>query len=241
MSQPEILTWSSKFKWNGTDGRGQPLTWNGTIQIERRNMAIHVSLGFAQYKDKDWLPFTAGVVLGLTGNADFPTPPVLAPALDGQRQVFEDALAKAAKGSEADTDAKNEARRVLEESLRMNAAYVEQKAGGVASKILSTGYLTTTHEHSPVAAMPKAQIKKILNSASGELLVLGQPIANAHAYEVQIKIAGGDWQPAGTFSQARRMVLKSLTPGTTYTVRLRAVGAGDNYGDWSDPVSHMST
>jgi len=204
-------------------------------------MAIHVSLGFAQYKDKELLPFTANVVLGLTSNPDFPTPPVLGPALNTQRQAFEDALGKADKGSEADTEAKDAARDVLEESLRVNAAYVEQKAGGVANKILSTGYLTTSHEHSPVAAMPKALIKEIINSASGELLVRGVPIDNAHAYEVQFKTAAGDWQLAGIFSQARRMVLKSLTPGTTYGIRFRAVGAADNYGEWSDPVSHICT
>ena len=241
MSQPEILTWSSSYKWNGKDGRGQPLTWNGTIQIERRNMAIHVSLGFARLNDKDFLPFVTGVVLGLTNNADFPAPPVLAPALDAHRKIFEDALAQSAKGSEADTAAKDDARAVLEDDLRVNAAYVEHTASGVASKITSTGFLTTTHEHSPMATMTKAQIIEIINEASGALLVRGQPMANAHSYEAQIQIAGGVWQPAGTFSQARRMVLRGLTPGTTYTIRIRAVGAGDNYGEWSDPVSHICT
>ena len=241
MSQPEPLTWSSKFKWNGKNGLGQPLTWNGTFQNERINMAIHVSLGFAQLKGNDLLPFAANVVTGLTANADFPTPPVLATLLDTHRQAFEVALGKAIKGSVADTVAKDAARAVLVNDLRVNAAYVEQKAGGVATKITSTGYLVATHEHSPVATMPKALIKEILNSASSELLVRVEAIPNAHAYEAQIQSAGGAWQPAGTSSQARRIRLGGLTPGTTYHVRIRAVGAAESYGEWSDPVSHIAT
>jgi len=241
MSQPEPLTWSSKFKWNGKDGSGRPLTWNGTIQNERINMAIHVSLGFAKLKDSDLLPFAANVVTGLTGNADFPTPPVLATALSTERQAFEVALGKSLKGSVADTVAKDAARAVLVNDLRVNAAYVEQKAGGVATKITSTGYLIATHEHSPVATMTKALIKEIVNSASGELQVRVVAIPNAHAYEAQIQATGGAWQPAGTSSQARRITLRGLTPGTNYSVRVRAVGAGESYGEWSDPVSHIAT
>jgi hypothetical protein len=241
MSQPEIITWSSKFKWNGKDGRGQPLTWNGIIKNNRTNMAIHVSLGFAQLKDKELLPFTAGVVTGLTGNTACPTPPVTAIVLDGHRKIFEDALAKAAKGSVADTAAKDDARDVLVDDLRVDAAYVELKAAGVAATITSTGYLTITHDHNPVAIMPKAVIKQIINQASGQLLVRGQAIDNAYSFEAQIQNKDGTWQTVKIFSQVNRMLLENLTPGTTYTIRIRAIGANDGAGEWSDPVSHICT
>jgi hypothetical protein len=42
------------------------------------------------------------------------------------------------------------------------------------------------------------------------------------------------------FTQARRMVLTNLTPGTTYAVEVRAIGGSTGYSDWSDPVSHMA-
>ncbi len=241
MSQPEQLTWSSKFKWNGKDGRGQPLTWNGTYQNGRINMAIHVSLGFAQLKDKELLPFTAGIVTGLTGNAACPTPPVTATVLDGHRKIFEDALAKAFKGGVADTAAKDDARDVVVDDLRQDAAYVESKAGGVSATITSTGFLTMTHEHNPVATMPKAIIKQIINQASGRLLVRGQAIDNAYSFEAQIKNQDGTWQTVKIFSQVNHMLLENLTPGTTYTIRIRAIGANDSAGEWSDPVSHICT
>jgi hypothetical protein len=241
MSQPEQLSWKSKFKWNGKDGLNRELVWNGNYQNQRINMAIHVSLGFAKLKDKELIPFTAGVVTGLTGNTACPTPPVTAIVLDGHRKIFEDALAQSNKGSVDDTAAKDDARDVLVDDLRQDAAYVEQKAGGVASVITSTGFDVTTHEHNPVAIMPKAIIKQIINSASGQLLVRGQAIDNVHSLEAQIQIGTGPWQPAGTFTQARNILLLNLTPGTTYTVRIRAVGGNNTYGEWSDPVSHICT
>jgi hypothetical protein len=57
---------------------------------------------------------------------------------------------------------------------------------------------------------------------------------------VQIKSGTGNYQPAGVFTQARRMVLTNLIPGTTYTIQVRAVGGSTGHSDWSDPVSHMA-
>ena len=48
------------------------------------------------------------------------------------------------------------------------------------------------------------------------------------------------WQAAGVFTQARRVVLENLTPGTSYTLQARAIGGSTGYSDWSDPVSHMA-
>jgi len=44
----------------------------------------------------------------------------------------------------------------------------------------------------------------------------------------------------GQFTQGRRIVLKELTPGTTYNIQARAVGGSTGYSDWSDPISHMA-
>ena len=55
-----------------------------------------------------------------------------------------------------------------------------------------------------------------------------------------MKNGTGGFVPAGTFTQARRMVLTGLNPGQSYTVQIRAVGGSTGYSDWSDPVSHMA-
>ena len=235
MSQP--LTWSSNWKWN------QPgLVWNGTAPTDnpKRNMAIHVSLGFAKLKDTELSPFAVGVVTGLTGNATFTTPPVLAAALGTFQKNFEAALAKALKGSVADTGAKDEARENLVDALRQDAIYVEQLSQGDAAKIASSGYQTVSHAHSPRATMPKANIKHIKNVASGQMEVGVDAIDDAHAFEAHTQTGTGQWQWAAT-SSSRKVLIQNVTPGSTCNVRVRAVGAGNTYGDWSDPITHICT
>ena len=105
--------------------------------------------------------------------------------------------------------------------------------------LLSSGFEANNGpgSQSPLA---KPAILAILNEASTQLVVRGAAVNNAHAYEAQIKNGTGGWQPAGTFTQTRRLVLTNLTPGQTYTVQIRAVGGSTGYSDWSDPVSHMA-
>ena len=43
------------------------------------------------------------------------------------------------------------------------------------------------------------------------------------------------------FTQARRVVLTGLTPGTAYTLQVRAIGGSTGYSPWSEPVTHMAT
>lgn len=203
-------------------------------------MALHVSLGFAQLTDADLNNFAAGVVNGLTGNAGFPTPPVTPASLGAAQKAFESALAAANGGGVQQTAIKDASHDALIGLLRQEALYVQQQANGDPAKILSAGFQTAAAGHNPQSPMPKAVIVQISNETSGQLLVRLQPIANAHAYEGQSNTATNAWQPAGIYSQARRIVVGNLTPGTTYTFRFRAIGGSTGSGDWSDPVSHMA-
>ncbi len=209
MNQP--VTWKKSIKWNQ-----KGITWNGMIQTERANMAMHISLGFAQLTDSDLANFGDGVATGLTGNTDCPTPPVTAVVLAGHVTAFRDAIGKALKGSVADTEVKNDARAVLVDDLRVDGLYVEQKAGGVASKIEAAGYDYVTHGHAAKAAMPKADILKVINKGSGQLLVRVGTIDNVHSIEVQTKFGTGDWQTVLNTSRMHGILLTGLTPGTTY-------------------------
>jgi len=39
--------------------------------------------------------------------------------------------------------------------------------------------------------------------------------------------------------QARRILLKDLTPGTLYEIRVRAIGGSTGYSDWTLTTQHM--
>lgn len=78
------------------------------------------------------------------------------------------------------------------------------------------------------------------NGTSTQFIVRAQPVANAKSYEAQVKNGGG-WLPAGVFTQARRMEIDNLTPGSIYTVHVRAIGGSTGSSDWSTPQTCMAT
>lgn len=202
---------------------------------------IHVSLGFAQLTDAQLADFAIGVVNGLTANAaTFASPPVTPAALTTATTAFQNALAAAGGGGVAQTAAKDAAHDALLNLLRQEANYVQGVAGGDEPTILSSGFQAAAVGHSPQSPLVKPVITEIVNEASGQLLLRVKPVANAHAYEVQTSTGAGAWQAAGTFTQARRIVIPGLTPGTIYNVHVRAIGGSTGYSDWSDPVSHMA-
>jgi len=206
-------------------------------------MITHVSLGFAQLPDANLADFATGVHDGLLANAaTFTTPPVTPAALATATGAFSSALAAANKGSVAQTAAKDVAHDTLVNLLRQLAIYVEGKANGDANTIRLAGFeAVTASGRNPQSPLDKPSIVSIINEVSTQLLLRASSIQNAHAYEVQMQTAGGTWTATGTFTQARRIVIASLTPGTVYTFRIRAIGGSTGHSDWSDPVSHMAT
>jgi hypothetical protein len=200
---------------------------------------VKVSLAFAQSPDADLAAFAENIIESLTGNAAYPTPAVSVANLTTALTTFNNALAAAAQGGPTQTAAKNAARDALVALLRQEANYVQGVASDDLAKLLSSGFqnINTNRAQSPLDI---PSILEIDNEMSTQLAVSLQPVANARAYELQVKNGTGGFQPAGVFTQARKVVVTNLTPGATYTFQARAIGGSTGYSDWSDPVSHMA-
>jgi hypothetical protein len=154
---------------------------------------------------------------------------------------FTDAMAAAADGGKSQTIVKNAARAALIYALRQDALYVQTNGNNDPLTLLSSGYnlSSTNHAQSPLAA---PVIESITNAAPMTLAVRATPITNARAYEAQRSADGGlTWAYATTSTRARQITVPGLNPGTTYQIRLRAVGGSTGFSNWSDPVSHMAT
>jgi hypothetical protein len=198
-----------------------------------------VSLSFAQLSDAELGAFTENVIASLTGNAAYPTPIVAIPALTTAWQAFTDALAATINGGPQETAAKNAAREALTALLRQEAGYVQGVASDDLSVLLSSGFSNTSTNRAQTP-LDKPTVLEVLNEMSTQLVARLKPVANARAYEMQIRNGTGGFVSAGIFTKARRVVLTNLTPGGTYTIQGRAIGGSTGYSDWSDPVSHMA-
>jgi hypothetical protein len=207
---------------------------------------LRVSLAFATASDHS-LENTAGAVsANLYGNAAYPTPPVLKTALDAGITAFTGAIAAQEQGGTAATADKNNKREILIGLLRQLASYVQDNCNNDLATLLSSGFQASTSGRTPAPAIIAAPtITGIKNGNSGQLILRVTPVKNCRCYKVRYALIGaggtpGPWLDAGLFTDSRAIPINGLTPGSTYTFEVCAVGSGNQYSDWSDPVGHMS-
>jgi hypothetical protein len=181
------------------------------------------------------------VIDGMTGNAAFPTPPIDVADLTTYNTTLRTAITAADAGGPQQTAAKNKAYSTLTNALRKDANYVEIQSDNDLETLLSSGFdvVSTNRAQAP---LDQPVILEISNLATTQLLVRLQSILNAKSYQAQLATAAnGPWQEAGIYTQARRIVLLGLTPGTVYFVRVRAIGGATGYSEWSVPATLMAT
>ena len=201
---------------------------------------IRVALWFATYSDNDLNSFAILVIACLKSNALFPNLPVTIAALQALQVAFQASITAAAQGGTKDTAAKNEARDALISVLRQIAAYVQSLTPTLTlSQVLSSGYDVVSGGGTPG---PLAQPAITLdNSTSTQLAVyLNAAVSGAKAYQLQYSTGTGAWLEAGIFPNTRGILIHNLTPGTVYSVRVRAVGGSTQYSPWSNAISLMA-
>jgi hypothetical protein len=81
-------------------------------------------------------------------------------------------------------------------------------------------------------------VKVTFGDKTTELDLIWAPVAKAHSYELQYKLAGGTWTHAKV-SGSSSTTLKGLPTGALVQIRIRAIGPNDLEGEWSDPIEHL--
>lgn len=199
---------------------------------------LRVSHRYTRLSNTSFNIFAASVVIGMTNNPAYLNPLVPLDQLSLLQLDFEQKMLASVMGGPVSKAARNESRSALTDGLRRQGIYVQSVANGL-SMLLSSGYSAASQNRAQTQLL-KPWIRKILNEGTGKLLLRVSPIANARNYQVQVQVGGGEWQEAGIFPQARRMVVASLTPGTIYNLRVRALGGSTGYSEWSPVTSRMS-
>ena len=201
-------------------------------------MTLHVSLAFASLKDKELDDFATGVHDKMNGNASYPTPPATMAVLDTARSDFEKKVAKADSGGPPDTVIKDAARQTLIGILRQEANYVEGTCNNDLATLLSSGFEAANTERRRLP-LEQATSLVIRNGTTAQLIARVAPVKNTKLYEGRAKTATGDWMPSVFTGDSQHIIFDGLTPGTIYTIQVRALGGSTGQSDWSDPSSHM--
>ena len=202
-------------------------------------MGLRVSLGFAKMTDTEMDNFTQTVINGITGNAAFPTPPVTMANLQAARDDFTAKISAAQTGGPMETAAKNAQRQVILGMLNQLVLYVQMKCNDDLTTLLTSGFQAMSTNRAQVA-LGKPENMTVKNGNSGQLVAKVTPIPTTSLYEIRAKPDGGEWLGSAFSGDSQHITISGLTPGTNYTVQVRALGGLTGSGDWSDPITHIS-
>jgi hypothetical protein len=201
---------------------------------------VRVALSFATYSKDQLNSFAILAIVCLKNNLLFPNLPVAIAALSALQAAYQDAMNAAAMGGHKDTTVMLEARDALVAALRQIAAYI-QSLNLTESQVLTSGFDVIVWSKTKITIVAPTGIS-LDNSITTQLGVSLQAVAGAKAYYVQFSADGGKtWLDVGIWPNTKGIVITNLTPGTIYSVRIRAIGGSTQYGPWSATISLMAT
>ena len=208
--------------------------------MKTKQAPLRVLRNFYKYPGPQLVTFSSniGVSLDPTLFVNLPVAPKDIKAMSDDLNVK---LAATITGGTVETAAKDKSFDTLTGSLNSDANIVETVIGNDLEMLLATGFLpvSTNRSSSP---LDDTAIVSLLNNGTTQVLVQLLPVRNAKTYQVQTSTDGGKtWVEAGISTQARRIVIPNLVPGTTYAVRARAIGGSTGASNWTSPGSIMST
>jgi hypothetical protein len=200
--------------------------------------------GFAKVSDADVLSRGTHVQTSMTGNANFPNPPVDLAALKTALETFSALIAQSLDGSKKVIAEKRKQRQAVIKMLRLLGRYVEVNCKDDLSIFETSGFQPAPSKKTTTPPLTE-KIRKVQHGAnSGEITVWLKAVAKASSYEFRYAVANAGaatiWTTMPLSSVKAPIALKGLTPATTYLFQARAL-VKTTYTDWSDSVSFICT
>ncbi len=209
-------------------------------QMKPKRANLKILRNFFKYSGPQMVPFAGNISISLDP-AIFVKLTVAPKDIGTLADALNTALGATLTGGTLATAAKDKAFTAVANALNADANDVENVVGLDLAMLLATGYLpvSTNRASSP---LDDTAIQGRFNNGTTQALLQLLAVRNAKSYQLQTSTDGGKtWQEAGISTQARRIALKGLVPGTTYLVRARAIGGSTGASDCTNPSSIMST
>ena len=197
--------------------------------------------GFRRMADADLISRATTIETQMTGNPNFPTPPVDLTTFKTTIANFSAAVAAALDGGTIQTAEKNKQKDLLVKQLRQLVAYVEAAAGADHAIFTSSGFQPKPAK-TPAQPLTQPVVNKIEYGTTGQLIVRISPIPGAGYFELRYAAMANGTPGAWTVVQklsSKPYQLDGLTPGTVYAFQVRAL---NNLGftNWSDSITKMA-
>jgi hypothetical protein len=200
--------------------------------------------GYTSMTDADIIARATAVVTGMTGNSNFPNPPVDLVAFKTDIDSLSALIPQAMDGSKKIIAEKNKQRQVVIKPLRLLGRFVEVHSNGDEAIFKSSGFEPVSTTKVPPAPLPVPIIRDIYQGVlSGEIVVQVESIPKAKNYEFRYSAVVNGAPPTSWTSKVVSKVkppvgFQGLVPGTVYAVQVRAFGVL-GYTDWTDSKTCM--
>jgi hypothetical protein len=207
---------------------------------------IKAALDFGKMLPEQLLSLGHGLWTGLTGNVNFPNPPVDLNVLKAKLDDYANSFAGAADGSKKAITLRNRLGEDLIRMIRAIALYVELNCKEDMNTFLSSGLTARSGVRTPPGELNLSSITDLAQGVSGEFLVSIKSVGKkAKSYDVRYgQVGPGNATPVTwltvTVPNAKPPVrITGLIPGTTYAVQVRAYGPL-GYTPYSDSAVRMA-
>jgi hypothetical protein len=206
---------------------------------------IKAALDFKKMLPEQLLALGYTILKALTGNANFPTPPVDLGKLKAVLDAYSVLIGEAKDGGKKAITARNKQGEEVIQMLRALAMYVELNCKGDMNTFLSGGFQPRSRTRTPAPPLQPPTILSVDQGVSGEFLVWIKPVGrHAKSYDVRSGVVGPGgatpttWSTVTVPNTKTAARINGLTPATTYAIQVRAYGH-HGYTPWSDSSVRM--
>ena len=208
-----------------------------TAKTTKKPTPIKGVAGFSKMTDADLSIYAGAVAKGMTGNANYPSPPVDLTAFSTSVTAFTEAIQAALDGGANAKAVKGKQRKIVVQDMKVLVIYVQNNCNDDLSIFTSSGFTAQTPVKTTGLPVATPVIRNLdYGTVSGQLTATVKKVLGGHAYFIRYgAVVNGvvaSWTTISAVTINKKLVISGLTAGVTYGFQVQALGTV-GYSDWS--------